>query len=133
MPSNFNSFLKETQKAIEVEQKKMESEAKKIVIGAYDMITNLSPVDTSLFRHSHIITYNTTTSENPSSVDGGLDGKNKSVVSSGKFAHGDTLTIQTNSVYADALESGHSTQAPLGIYGIAKARTQTIINKRKKI
>ena len=64
MSNNFNSFFAETVKEIEKIQTKQKSEARKIVLGAYNMIVDGSAVDTSLYKHSHLITYNKKTSEN---------------------------------------------------------------------
>ena len=50
MPSNIDDFIKQTNAEIEKLQKKADSEAKKIVLGAYSQILDRSPVSTSTFK-----------------------------------------------------------------------------------
>lgn len=131
MSSNIAQFIKETNAEIKKLQEKQVSEAKKIVLGAYSEILHLSPVDTSLFKHNHIITVNTKTSKTKDVSDN--IAKNNAIVNSANFKHNDTITIQNNLTYADALEAGHSKQAPAGVYGIAEERVRKVISKRTKI
>jgi hypothetical protein len=120
--SNINEFLRETNQEIEKLQKKQVSEAKKIVLLAYSEITELSPADTGLFRHNNILTVNRSTNEtNDMALKnvGANISETMPTISGLKFKHNDEIYIQNNLSYADALEAGHSKQAPgiSAIYG----------------
>lgn len=131
MPSNIDAFLKETNAEIKKLQEKQVKEAKRIVLYAYDKIDEFSPVDTGLFRHNNIVTVNTKTKE---TVKGGNTRiKNPITINTASYKHNDTITIQNNLKYADALEAGHSQQAPSGVYGVAEELTRKLVNKRTKI
>ena len=145
MGSNISQFIADTNKEIKKLQDKQVREAKTIVLGAYNSILLRSPVDTGLFKNNNIITYNE--KANSSNLQLSLtkkgverkvtlnDTKNKNVVNKAKFKHGDTLTIQNNLVYADALEAGHSKQAPKdpAIYGATEQIIRRQLAKRIKI
>ena len=133
MASNINAFLAETNREIEKLQAKQVSEAKNIVLGAYNQIVEGSAVDTSLYKHSHLITYNSKTEKNPTTVNDNVFAENASAVNAGKFKHNDTLTIKTNSLYAPALESGHSDQQPPALYGRTERLVKRQVAKRIKI
>lgn len=129
--SNINEFMRETNAEIEKLQKKQVSEAKQIVLGAYSGVLDKSPVDTSLFKHNHIITVNSKT--NKTKDESNNINENGNIINTAKFAHNDTLTIQNNLEYADALEAGHSSQASAGVYGVTEALVKKVISKRIKI
>jgi len=127
--SNIAQFIAETNREIAKLQKKQVSEAKGIVLGAYNEIIDKSPVDTALFKHNNFLTVNSTTQKTTDEphqevLDGG-----KQNIQTAKFKHGDTLTIQNNLSYADALEAGHSKQASAGIYGVTEEKTRKLLNK----
>ena len=130
--SNMKSFLEQTNKAIAKELEKQKSEGKKIVITAYDAIVNLSPVDTSLFRTSNIITYNSIDDTIIKDVNNARETANKAQVGGFKFNNGDVIRIINNSVYGDRLEAGHSKQAPSGIFGVTEQRVKRLLNKKIK-
>lgn len=131
MASNISKFLSDTNAEIKKLQEKQVKEAKVIVLTAYSQILDLSPVDTSLFKHNHIITVNSKTSKTKDISDN--TSQNKSNINTAKFKHNDNITIQNNLKYGNALESGHSHQAPAGVYGITEERMRKVINKRTKI
>ncbi len=139
MPSNISEFIKETNAEIAKLQAKQVSEAKKLVLTTYTLITDhvstggLSPADTGLFRHNNFLTVNSKTNkttEEPHSevIEGG-----KENIDNCKFKHNDKLTIQNNLVYADRIEAGWSKQAPNGVYGVAEEIMRKQVNKRIKI
>ena len=133
MPGNINSFIAETNKEIKKLQDKQVKEAKQIVLGAYNQIIERSPVDTSLFKHNNFLTVNSKTNKTTDEphkevLDGGKENIEKC-----KFKHGDTLTIQNNLMYGSRLESGHSKQAPAGVYGVTEQKVKRELAKRIKI
>lgn len=136
MSSNIAQFIAETNAEIKKLREKQVSEAKTIVLETYRMITKFSPVATGNFMHNNIITVNSKTDETNSK-----EGKDKSApindnaptIGKCKFNHNDTLTIQNHLQYADALEAGHSSQAPGGVYGISEQLTKKILNAKKVI
>ena len=128
MSSNIAQFLKKTNAEIKKLQEKQVKEAKDIVLFAYSEIVDRSPVDTGLFRHNHFVTNNAKTNKTKDNSDNTAD--NKAIIERAKMMHNDTITIQNNLVYADALEAGHSKQAqeniPHAIYGL----TEEIVRKK---
>lgn len=132
LQTNINQFLKETKRELEEEQQKIESKGKEIVLEAYRGIVNKSPVDTGLFRSSNLITLNATTSETPSDVDNSRNLKEQSIINGLRFNNNDRIFIQSNLVYAEKLESGHSKQATAGIYGVTEVEIRRFLNQRIK-
>ena len=146
LKSNFNQFFKETQKAIEKELEKQQSEGKKIVLEAHQLIIKFSPVSTGYFRANNFLTVNQPTPKTLLSEDEISDVKNFYSGAANELVAGvqdrvgglnlfktNKIFIQNNLKYADALESGHSKLATgtAAIYG----RTEQIIKGRldKKI
>jgi len=138
--SNFNQFMKETQKEIEKLQDKQKLEAKKIVLGAYNKILDESPVDKSLYKHSHEITVNKK----------GKDLSNKKVeekipvgeveakisselgtIANLKFKDGDNIYIQNRLSYSTAIENGASKQHPPLLYERTTRYAEKLIKKAK--
>lgn len=132
MTSNINQFLADTNKEIEKMQKKQVATAKQIVLTAYNAITEASPVDTSLFKHNHFITVNSTTNKTTETVDASVIGESKSEISNLKFKNNDSIYIQNNLSYADALEAGHSSQASAGVYGVTERKIEKLIARTKE-
>lgn len=130
MVSNINEFIKETNKEIEKLQAKQVSEAKNIVLGAYNTLVEFSPVDKGQFRNNHFLTVNSTTQETTEETN--LT-KKTSDLNSCKFNSGDSIYIQNNLKYADALEAGHSEQAPAGVYGVTERKIEKQLAKDIKI
>lgn len=130
--SNIKQFLEQTNKAIEKELEKQESEGKKIVITAYDAIVNGSAIDTGLFRTSHIISYNKLNSEIPTNPDVGRISTSKLSVGAFKFNNGDFIAIQSNLSYSEALEGGSSKQQPPALYGRTREQVKRLLNQRIK-
>ena len=58
MTSNIDNFIKDTNKKIAEMTKRQNSKARQIILGAYDTLTELSPVDKGLYKNNHIITVN---------------------------------------------------------------------------
>ena len=131
MSSNINAFIAETNHEIKKMQDRQVSDGKQIILGAYNEILSRSPFATSLFKHNHMITVDGTTSETKD-VSDNIE-KNKAQINKAKFNHGMTLSIQNNLAYSDALESGHSSQSPAGVYGVTEVLVQKELSKRVKI
>lgn len=131
MPSNIDEFTMDMNKEIKKLQEEQVSKAKQVVLGTYAQILDRSPVDTSLFKHNHIITVNSTTNETKDKSNN--INKNNAQINKAKFNNGMTLTIQNNLAYADALEAGHSSQATAGVYGVTERLVQKELAKRIKI
>ena len=129
--ADIDQFIKETNAEIKKLQDKQVSEAKKIVLTAYSMILDRSPVNTSLFKHNHFITVNSKTNATKEKDDNTAD--NKIIITGARYKNGDTITIQNNLKYADRLEAGHSSQAPSGVYGVTEQIIRRQIAKRIKI
>lgn len=130
MVSNIDEFIRETNKEIEKLQAKQVSEAKKIVLGAYNTLLELSPVDKGQFKNNHFLTVNSTTQETTEETN--LT-KKTSELNSCKFSNGDAIYIQNNLQYADALEAGHSKQAPAGVYGVTERKIEKQLAKDTEI
>jgi len=126
--SNLKDFLKEVEQKVKAYEKERYKWCVDNILMANKMLVGLSPVSTGLFRANHIPTYNTKTNRTKESTDVELID-----LSDAKFKNGDTITIQNNLAYADALEAGHSTQAPAGVYGITEERMRIKINKKVKV
>ena len=132
MTSNIDQFLKDTNKKIAELQKKQVSYGKQVILTAYNSITELSPVDTSLFKHNHFITVNSTTEKTTDEVDRNVISDSKSTISNLKFKNNDNIYIQNNLAYADALEAGHSSQAAAGVYGVTERRMEKFLAKKEE-
>lgn len=130
--SNINQFLKDTNKAIEKQLKKQQKVGKQIVLEAYSGVVRRSPVDSGLFKSSHIITLNKFTDEIPKDVDRTREIKEQAFIQGLRFSNGDKIVIQSNLLYSEKLESGHSKQAPAGIYAITEAQVKRFLNQRIK-
>lgn len=138
--SNFDSFFKDFNKEVEKHEKEQELEAKKIVINAYTNIVRLSPVDKSFFKANHFLSFNTKFTEN---LEGGEPTKEDyrsetnirldetlADIKSANLRKIKKIYIQNNLPYARALEDGHSTQAPKGMYRITEERTRKLLKKK---
>jgi len=128
MTSNIDNFIKETNKKIEAMTKRQNSRARQIILGAYDTLTSLSPVDKGLYKNNHIITVNQKTKNTKELKE---NNNSKYSLNSAEFKNNDTIYIQNNLAYAQALENGHSKQAPLGIYSVTEEITKDIIERIK--
>ena len=129
LTSNINQFMKDTEKAIKNEREKQESKAKEIIITAYDLIVNGSAVDTGLFKNSHIINYNTTNENIPTTINPASPLINKATVGAFPFKDNDFIVIQNNLKYADALEGGSSKQQPPALYGRTEQKIKSLLNQ----
>jgi hypothetical protein len=99
----------------------------------------LSPVDTGRYRSSHDLTIDRASDFHPVDpvVPDGEKPKYSPAAAGSQLAVGDQrlravkrlpprlrIYISTNVVYANALEHGHSMQAPAGVYWIARIRAK---------
>jgi hypothetical protein len=118
-----------SQFALEVLAKGDET-VKKISTEILQQVIVRSPVDTGAFRGNHRVSLN---GEDKSYDESKLDtsGMNALAAGTAKIAtakFGGLVYIQNNLPYGEALEHGHSKQAPLGIYSIA---FMNVVNKYK--
>ena len=134
LTSNIAQFLKDTDAKIKAEVKKQDKEAKKILVDAYSLITNHSPVDTGQFVANNIVTINRTTSrvleETSSKSEAVL--KANSLIGGLNTEKDFTFIIQNNLPYADKLEAGHSSQADAGVYGVSEQIIKDDIKKGRR-
>lgn len=141
--SNFDSFFTDFEKDIKRAEKDQEKEAKKIVLFSYSEITRLSPADTGYFRANHFITFDKTTKATlegktaKNNIKGHYDSVPDDLIStynkelSTKDLHKvRKIYIQNNLPYAEALEFGHSQQAPSGMYGITIEKTRNLLKRK---
>ena len=139
-----NQFLKETQKAIDKELEKQQSEGKKIIIQAHQSVVNKSPWNTSYFRANHFLTVNSPTDKTLlrpdeistqrgfyNSATGDLLNGTKSAVLKLDLFKVNTIYIQNNLDYADRLEAGWSTQNS-AMYGQTEVIVKRLLNQRIK-
>ena len=136
MTSNINQFLADTNKEIEKMQKKQVSYGKNVILTAHKSLVEQSPVDLGQFMHNHIMTVNHSTNEvkteDGEDRDEAFDFNSKGADGL-KFKHGDSIYIQNNLDYADALEAGHSKQKPAGTYGVTERRMEKFLAKKEEI
>lgn len=130
--ADINQFIKETNAEIAKLQAKQIKEAKQVILTAYSKVVDFSPVDTGLFRNNHFVTVNSKTDETTENKRGTIK-QSKEIIKRAKLMHNDTLTIQNNLKYADALEAGHSKQATAGVYGVTEELIRRHLAKRIKI
>lgn len=95
-----------------------------IALEAYRLISTRSPVDTGRFRASNFLTVDSSTTE---TVKEGANFKSEEQanmrdaearLSKLDLQKNKYIRIQNNLEYAEALENGHSKQAPRGVYAI---------------
>lgn len=124
---NFNQAADALSRQLKKSIKKIDASAAEIVLTGYNMLVDRSPVDTGRFRASHLMTLNT---ETDATAPAGSTQtaytaqiqKNKlsasSKLSSFSLQKAKKIVIQNNLEYAQAIENGHSDQAPRGVYKI---------------
>jgi len=144
--SNFNQFMKETQKEIEKLQEKQKLKAKEIILGTYNQLLDNSPARTSLYKHSHTITVNKKSPELDADyvasqkakwgdkmpegdVQSKIDGE-VGVATNLKFKDGDNIYIQNRLIYADNVEHNAVLAPPLN-YARAERYAEKLIKKAK--
>lgn len=100
-----------------------EEVGKKLRIISMALLTEIfqrSPVDTGRFRNNNIVSL---ASADYSELEGGDQSgsaaiqRGSAVIANGKPYS--VIYIQNNLPYAEALEDGHSQQAPAGVYGVS--------------
>lgn len=103
-------------------EKNLTQRQKDIAVYALNQVIFGSPVDTGTFRGNHRVTVNGVTGEfnlklqDKNGQQTLLDGMQQIGTISKPFGE---ITIQNNLPYSEALESGHSGQAPAGVYSVA--------------
>lgn len=131
--SNIKEFLKETIARAEEEEEKAKSLGRKIILGAFEGVVTESPVASGLFKTSNLIGVNEPIPEAPEKPSEARLKEQENKIEKLELNNGDNITISNSLAYAEALESGRSTQAPQGVYGITEDRIQQILNKDIKV
>ena len=93
---------------------------RKLVLDLHSNIVRRSPVDTGRFRANNQVSLNSI----PSDAVLAFDKSGSATITVGesvmvRFEVGDTVFLYNNVEYALALEYGHSTQAPQGVYRLS--------------
>jgi hypothetical protein len=93
---------------------------RKLVLDLHSNIVRRSPVDTGRFRANNQVSLNSI----PADAVLAFEKNGNGTVSVGeavmiRFSIGDTIFLYNNVEYALALEYGHSTQAPEGVYRLS--------------
>lgn len=144
MTSNIKDFLRDTNKKIEKELEKQQSEGKKIIIEAHQSVINLSPYDTSYFKANHFLSVNRPIKKTllksdevvkqkgfyESTVNDLISGTESTVLGLNLFKV-NTIYIQNNLDYADRLEAGWSSQSS-AMYGKTEQKIKRLLNQRIK-
>lgn len=94
---------------------------REVALLLYNELTFLSPVDTGRFRANWMLTVG-----HPSD-DTTLSTAPPTPPATGHVDFGDTVFIANNLEYAEALEFGHSAQAPSGIVRVTASRFEEIV------
>tara|TARA_R110002153_G_scaffold152542_2_gene304137 strand:+ start:11230 stop:11652 length:423 start_codon:yes stop_codon:yes gene_type:complete len=105
--------------------KAFDKSVKNYVVENVASITDLSPIDTTLYRSNHHVSINQK-SNDESHVKGPGEVINLATnkVKSYKSTRDNRIFIQNNLDYSENLENGGSKQAPIGVYKIALAHTK---------
>lgn len=126
--SNFSSFVKEFTDELDSSWVEIKNNGKEIAYEALRLVQVGSPKDKGRFQASHVLTINHT-DESEEAVDGLSEGEYANIMNtslqdgldkliSHGIEDGDTIYIQNNLSYAEAIEEGHSQQAPSGLYSV---------------
>lgn len=108
-------------------EKELEMRTKQITLYLLQQLIFLSPVDQGAYRGNHIVTINGKDYSYDESI---TDPGGRTVMADGEKSIADIqdafveITIQNNLPYGEALEDGHSDQAPIGVYGVAVNNTR---------
>lgn len=115
--------------------------ARLVAIAGLQKVILKSPVDTGRFRGAWLVTIGSRTDAAPAAIEGvkkGSRGKGKRGAAAGSDAINaglgviagakpfEAIVIQNNVEYAEALEDGHSTQAPRGMLSITLAELEQV-------
>lgn len=108
----------------DVVEKTLSDRQREMVIYALQRLIQHSPVDTGAYRGSHFVTLH---SPDTSSVPKHSPGEAERLAEMALRA--DTqpfkaVYVQSNIVYGERIEAGHSQQAPAGVYAIATNSTR---------
>ncbi|MBY5984453.1 hypothetical protein KUW18_10160 [Halomonas sp. DP5Y7-2] len=93
-----------------------------MVLFALQQLILHSPVDTGAYKGSHLVTVNG--SDNSAVPEPDKSGARvrrdaEAVLSAARGKPFKAVVLQSNIIYGESLEYGHSQQAPLGVYSIA--------------
>lgn len=127
MTSNFDEFMRDFNDDVEEISRTTQTDAKEVMIETLRQIQMASPVHMGRFRASNQLGIDSRpTTESPDGLTKAeyyqlyLEelAKAKATLSPRKLKDGDKIYVTNNLAYAEALEEGHSKQAPLGIYAV---------------
>ena len=116
-PSEFSGLVEE----------KVGMKIRAIAIQILNVVVETSPVDTGRFRNNNMVSLDAPDLSETEQVDpSGVIALQRGIGVISKAANYGVIYIQNNLPYAEALENGHSKQAPTGIYanalnGVAQA------------
>ena len=133
LKTNFPRFSKSIQKDFDRWDGDKKTLIETVAIQALADLQELSPVDTGTFRASHNLSVGTQDTDTTTRKKGkhtkskGDEDKasfNKALrqLRDKEIKHGTSIFITNNLVYAQAIEHGHSKQAPRGVYRLAEIR-----------
>lgn len=105
------------------------SDVRTIMFETFSDIILRSPVDTGLFRSAHDLTLDFPSAFKPDEVGGPRFSEAEGELQTIRQLKSMKIFITNNLEYAQALEHGHSKQAPNGVYVLAAMRAQEIINR----
>ena len=130
--SNAKQFMKEISIELDNFERDAENVIKEAVLITHGTVTTLSPVDTGRYKASHFISKG---QESDKVVSDGADyggetEKRKKEAESVKPKLESISWYVTNNLeYSEALEGGHSQQAPNGVYAPAHIIARQAINR----
>ncbi|WP_348826520.1 hypothetical protein [Halomonas sp. RT37] len=112
---SLSGFAREVEYALDKKQGEM-------VLFALQQLILHSPVDTGAYKGSHLVTVNG--SDNSAVPEPDKSGARvrrdaEAVLSAARGKPFKAVILQSNIIYGESLEHGHSQQAPLGVYSIA--------------
>lgn len=118
--NSLTSFADQVERDISALQREM-------TLFALQQLILHSPVDTGAYRSSHFVTIDDPDNEKVPAPEGGEDQALRDaeqVISAADGKPFKAVIIQTNIAYGEAIEDGHSQQAPQGVYAIATNNTR---------
>lgn len=98
-----------------------------VATGGLQKVNLKSPVDTGRFRGGWVVSVNSTRDDDPNRLDpSGALSLSEGLGVINKAPAFSEIYVQNNVEYAEALEDGHSGQAPEGILAISVAELETV-------
>jgi len=125
--------MKDTQKQIDKETKKLKQKAVNVVLYAHKQLVEGSPADTGLYRNNHIITINRTTNKvnDKANKENNPTTDTMPTITKMKFNDGDKIIIQNNLSYANQLEARGGKSKPPALYRRTENKTKDFIKDLK--